>query len=220
MATEKRYMWSADTSATSRVTALIDLDDRRIVRVAATVFHPQGGGQRADAGAIGGRNVLDVRHAEDGEVDHMVESLAGLSVGQEVVLEVDRGVRRLHARLHTAGHLLADAGSLVASNLVGRAGHHWPNEARVEFDGSVVDADAFSRSLAAKLDELIADDLPVAVMGDAGSVRAIRICGAAVPCGGTHVASLGEIGRVAIRRVQMKGGRVRVGYGVEGERAP
>jgi alanyl-tRNA synthetase len=218
MTTDKLYLWSAVLEAEATVTALLD-GERKIVRLSRTVFHPQGGGQRADGGAIGGQPVLDVRHAEGGEVDHVVSSFDGLAVGATVQLRVDAAKRKLHARLHSAGHLIADAGAMVAPQIVGKAGHHWPREARVEFDGAVDDIPAFTAALSAKLGELVAQNLPLAVLGDPSSVRRVKICGDEVPCGGTHVAALGEIGPIAIRRVQAKGGMLRVSYGVAGEEA-
>lgn len=216
MATEKLYMWSKDLEAEATVTALID-GDRKVMRLARTIFHAQGGGQRADTGTISGKKVLDARHAEGDEVDHVVDSLDGLTVGATVKLTVDAVKRKLHARLHSAGHLIADAGSIVAPQIVGKAGHHWPREARVEFEGTVADIPAFTAALSAKLDELIAQNLPLAVLGDPTTVRRAIICGDEVPCGGTHVAALGEIGAIAIRKVQAKGGMLRVSYGVSGE---
>lgn len=218
MATEKLYMWSRDLEADAVVTALID-GDRKIVRLSRTVFHAQGGGQRADTGTIADRKVLDVRHAEGDEVDHVVDSFDGLAVGATVHLNVDSTKRLLHARLHSAGHLIADAGAMVAPQIVGKAGHHWPREARVEFAGAVDDIPAFTAALSAKLDELIAQNLPLTVLGDPTTVRRAKICGDEVPCGGTHVATLGEIGAIAIRKVQAKGGMLRVSYGLSGEDA-
>jgi alanyl-tRNA synthetase len=216
MATEKLYMWSRDLEADAVVTAVID-GERKIVRLSRTIFHAQGGGQRADTGAIGGVAVIDVRHAEGDEVDHVVASLDGLAVGAPVKLVVDAAKRKLHERLHSAGHLIADAGALVAPGIAGKAGHHWPREARVEFAGTVDDIPSFTAALSAKLDELISANVPLGVLGDPSSVRRVKICGDEVPCGGTHVAALSEIGPIAIRKVQAKGGMLRVSYGVSGE---
>jgi Ser-tRNA(Ala) deacylase AlaX len=166
---------------------------------------------------IADKKVVDARHAEGDEIDHVVESLDGLAVGATVKLAVDGAKRKLHARLHSAGHLIADAGTIVAPQIVGKAGHHWPREARVEFAGTVDDIPAFTTALSAKLGELVASDMPLTVLGDRTTVRRVKICGEEVPCGGTHVATLSEIGPIAIRKVQAKGGMLRVSYGVSGE---
>lgn len=217
MATEKLYLASSDLTGDAIVTGLIE-GERKVVRLSRTLFHPQGGGQRADAGTIGGVAVLDVRHAEGGEVDHVVADFGTLKVGESVALTIDAEKRLLHARVHSAGHMIADAAVTVAANLVPKSGHHWPGEGRVEFEGEVADANAFVVALQAEVDRLVAADLPIAMLGDPNSSRQIRIGdGAAVGCGGTHVASLAQLEQVTIRKVQQKKGVLRVSYGVGGE---
>jgi Ser-tRNA(Ala) deacylase AlaX len=217
MAAEKLYFVSPALTGEAQITELID-GERKIVRLSRTIFHPQGGGQRADTGAISNAVVIDVRHAEGGEVDHVVQSLDGLTVGQSVQLAVDAEKRKLHARLHSGGHMIADAALDVASRLVAKAGHHWPREARVEFEGEVADTTAFATALQAVVDKLIATDSPITMVGDPNTSSAIRVgSGAPVGCGGTHVTSLAEIGAVTIRKVQQKKGILRVSYGVSGE---
>jgi alanyl-tRNA synthetase len=217
MAAEKIYLTSSALKGEAQITELMD-GERKVVRLSRTIFHPQGGGQRADTGTIAKATVIDVRHAEGGEVDHVVQSLEGLAIGQTVQLTVDADKRRLHARLHSGGHLIADAALDVASHLVARAGHHWPREARVEFEGEVADTNQFASALQAVVDKLIASDVPITMEGDPNSSRAIRIgSGLPVGCGGTHVPSLAEIGAITIRKVQQKKGMLRVSYGVSGE---
>lgn len=121
MATEKLYLWSRDMRGEARITALLD-GEKKIVRLARTLFHPQGGGQRADQGTIAGRPVLDVRHAPEDEVDHVVASLDGLNVGETVPLNVDAVRRHLHARLHSAGHLIADGARSSRPDCTARPG--------------------------------------------------------------------------------------------------
>jgi Ser-tRNA(Ala) deacylase AlaX len=217
MPVEKTYLTSSALTGEAQITELID-GERKIVRLSCTVFHPQGGGQRADTGTIADTAVIDVRHAEGGEVDHIVQSLEGLGVGQTIPLAVDAEKRNLHARLHSGGHLIADAALDVAPHLVARSGHHWPKEARVEFEGEVADTTAFTKALQAAVDQHIASNGPITMVGDPNTSRAVRVgSGVPVGCGGTHVATLGEIGAITIRKVQQKKGMLRVSYGVAGE---
>lgn len=217
MATEKLYLASSALTGDAIVTGLIE-GERKVVRLSRTLFHPQGGGQRADAGTIGGQAVLDVRHAEGGEVDHVVADFGPLKVGESVPLKIDPDKRLLHARVHSAGHMIADAAVNVAANLVPKSGHHWPGEARVEFEGEVADPGAFTAALQGEVDKLIAADLPLTMLGDPNSSRQVQVgSGAAVGCGGTHVASLAQLEQVTIRKVQQKKGVLRVSYGVGGE---
>ena len=65
-------------------------DGNFAVTLDATAFYPEGGGQPADRGALGGTRVLDV-HEKDGEIVHTVT--APLRVGEVVQGDVD-GPRR------------------------------------------------------------------------------------------------------------------------------
>ncbi len=172
----------------------------------ATLFHPQGGGQPSDAGTIGEANVLRV--VQDGdEIVHFADR--PVEAG-EVVIEVVAEARSLHARLHSAGHLLGYAGEQNGWQAV--KGHHWPGEARVVFaaqgNAQALDAAALeqlvngltSRSLARRVTEQ--DGMRMVTFGDLP----------AYSCGGTHVASTSDIGEIKILKIKEKKGQVSVHY--------
>ena len=94
--------------ATSRVSKIVEIIPgvRPIVRLDATLFHAQGGGQKADRGSIGLADVLHVAHNKS-HVDHYVDAVEALHVGQDVVAEIDIEWRRLNAAFHSGGHHLA-----------------------------------------------------------------------------------------------------------------
>lgn len=210
--TIKTYLESAALTGTTVVTSLTD-EPRPVVRLRETWFHPQGGGQRGDRGMIGSARVLDTRHGPDSEVDHFVDSLDGLATGQLVDIAVDAGHRRRGAVLHSGGHLIAQAMQSIRPSLRAVAGHHWENEARVEFEGEAEPDDALSAELEARLHDLIAADLPIRMSGDAQRSRAIRIGDfEPVGCGGTHAASTGELTGLRVTGVRKKNGRLRVSY--------
>lgn len=211
--TIKRYLSDPALSGTVIVTEVIP-GERPVVRLAETWFHPQGGGQKADTGRIGEAEVVHVTH-NNGEVDHHLAGPADLEVGRSYPFSIDADRRRLHAAYHSAGHLI---GSLVEAQggLRAVAGHQWPGEARVEFEGDSPDLDGLKARLEQDLAAALTADLPVAPREVAGQVRAIGMGDLApIPCGGTHVARLGEIGRVQVASVKRKGDRIRVSYSVE-----
>lgn len=211
--TDKRYLSDPALSGMVTVTAVIP-GERPVVRLAQTWFHPQGGGQKADTGRIGDAEVVHVTHNE-GEIDHHLAGPADLEAGKSYPFSIDAERRRLHAAYHSAGHLI---GSLVEAQggLTAVAGHQWPSEARVEFEGDSPDLDALKARLEQDLAAALAGDLPVTALELAGQPRAIRMGEhAPIPCGGTHVDRLGEIGRVLVASVKRKGDRVRVSYSVE-----
>ncbi len=220
--TERLYLHSAALAGEARIVE-IQRGEVCTVRLDQTLFHPRGGGQPADRGVLilsQGSGVvvpvLDARNTDDGAVDHQVASDAALQPGDRVLMQVDAVSRLLHARLHSAGHLLALAGERIEPGLRGIAGHHWPGEARVEFDGSATNPEEFESALRSMLEDMRAANLPIRASLDADGRRSITIDRAApVPCGGTHVAETAAIGRIDIRKIKIKAGRIRVGYDIE-----
>ena len=133
--TDRLYLRDRSTAGRVRVVELGDGPDGSWVRLDRTWFHPQGGGQKADTGSIGGAAVRHVINDDAGDVLHLLESPASFAVGDEVDVQVDVERRTLHERVHTAGHLIAAVGEALFPHLAAKAGHHWPGEARVDFFG-------------------------------------------------------------------------------------
>ena len=213
----------------------------------ATVFYPCGGGQPADCGFMTPAGdascrvaVTDVR-LRDGVVYHSVGvAPSWLTPGAAVVLHVDGPTRTLHARIHSAGHLLdvcmASCG-YPPSLLVPAKGQHSPAESWVEYSGKVPPDDQeplvgrLNAALAAAVAaggpvhagvhtyeaaaELCGGSLPSYIA--AGSCpRVVVMAGApGCPCGGTHVADVSQIGAVRVTGVRVKKGVSRISYAVE-----
>ena len=188
----------------------------------STIFYPQGGGQPSDLGEVWfEEQCLKVTFVQmvDGCVRHYVDGPIDLfQPGQTVRLLVDEKQRIAHARMHTAGHLLAIAASSVCPEWRPLKGHHFPDGCYVEFEGVLnEEKEAIIEKLDSSLAEGIALDWPIKaqVINEEGT-RTVQI-GEHLPvlCGGTHVASCSELGIVSVRKVKAKRGRVRVGYCVD-----
>lgn len=213
--TVKDYLRSDKLSSSAVITS-VQLGETPIVRLDNTLFHPQGGGQRGDRGFIGPARVLDTRHAEGGEVDHFVDRVDALTIGDRVDIEVDALHRRQGAQLHSAGHLIAEAAQALKPGLRAVAGHHWKGEARVEFEGAVEVDPAFATDLAQKLCDLAADALPVTVMGEPFTCRAVQIGDfEPVGCGGTHVKTTAELTGIRLTGIRTRKGRLRISYDLD-----
>ncbi|WP_109482714.1 alanyl-tRNA editing protein [Paraburkholderia sp. C35] len=185
-----------------------------VVRLTSTLFHPQGGGQKADRGTLGSRNVLHVAH--DGtQVNHVVDTIDGLIPGQEIEMKVDAAWRYLNAAYHTSGHLLSCVVAKLYPALRALAGHQWPGEARVEFTGDVPAGDISIDAINAALAEEIATAHPVMIVGDPFNDRAIQIRHHdAIPCGGVHLQTLAALSKVEVLAVRNRGTRLRISYNV------
>lgn len=193
-----------------------------------SVFYPTGGGQPGDSGMLdwdGGRMpVATTIKVEGGLALIPAEPLPMPPVGAHARMLLDWTRRYRHMRIHTALHLLS-----VVIPLPVTGGQIAADRGRLDFDMPDPPDPA---AIEGVLNSLIARDLPVGEtwITDAelaanpalvktmsvrppqgqGQVRLIRIGTGPdqidlQPCGGTHVARTGEIGRVEIGRIEKKG---------------
>ena len=193
-----------------------------------SVFYPLGGGQPGDTGklrAADGREwqIVDARKGEDGRILHVLE--AGVTppeAGTPVEASIDWDRRHAHMRMHTCLHLL---GSVLRYGVTG--GQIAADKGRLDFDtqdeidkeavtaavNALVSANHTVRSSWITDEELdrqpeLVRTLSVQPPRGAGRIRLLEIPGVDLqPCGGTHVAATGEIGPVAVTKVENKGKR-------------
>ena len=215
-----------DAYATSTEATVTAVDERGIT-LDRTVFYASGGGQPGDTGVLrhGGAEVrLTEAVKGDGPdtVIHVPEPGAELpAVGSTVEVEIDWDRRFAHMRMHTCLHLLC---AVVPGAVTG--GQIGADRSRLDFN--VPSASLDKDELTAALNRLIEGDHPVSYrwIDDAeleanpdlvrtmsvkpptgsGQVRLVEIDGVDLqPCGGTHVARTGEIGRVEVVKIENKG---------------
>ena len=126
--TERHYYHSDALQLQAQVLACQPLEDGNYaLELDATLFHPQGGGQPADGGTLNGEPLLRlVPRGED--ILHVV---ARPQPPGAIDIEVDGRLRVLHARWHSAGHLIGYLGETQGWRPV--KAHHWPGEGRITF---------------------------------------------------------------------------------------
>lgn len=191
-----------------------------------SVFYPTGGGQPGDSGRIeweGGTLAIATAVKVEGGAVALVsaEPRAMPPVGAPVHLVLDWTRRHRHMRVHTALHLLS-----VVIPLPVTGGQIGVDRGRLDFD--MPDPPGDMAAVEAALNRLIDRDLAVTQewISDAelaanpglvktmsvqppvgqGRVRLVRIGQIDLqPCGGTHVARTGEIGRIEMGKIEKKG---------------
>jgi Ser-tRNA(Ala) deacylase AlaX len=221
--TEQSQIYLADTYAYEADTEIIGVDAssaRVRIALARNIFHPQGGGQPHDRGTVADMEVTPCKDAASGWVWLTLPADAEWPAGQPaegvtVHTRIDPGLRRLHAALHTAGHLVDALARPHGFQHTGN--NHFPGQARIEYavGGAEFDKDELAAALTTGLDKAIAEALPVTA-GEQNGRRTITIEGLATEfCGGTHVTDLGLLTDVAVRSVKVKSGRLRIGYTAE-----
>lgn len=202
------------------VEAVYEKEDGFEVITASTVFHPQGGGQPSDIGVMRSADgaVFSVSHvtkSHEGIVSHF-GSFEGMCfhLGDTVSMSVDEEKRVLHARLHSAGHLVDVAMFNCGYVFPSGKGYHFPKGAYVEYQG---DIPAEKRNealhvLQRNVDRLVRDDLRMIVQ-DRNGKRWVQFEGTdGCGCGGTHVKSSGMLGTIKLTKLQRKRGCIRVKY--------
>ena len=218
-----------DASLREASATVVAITEDGAVVLDRTPFYPQGGGQPGDTGRLRlahGRSatVTDTVYAPDRStvLHHLAtDGTVAPEVGDPVMAELDWDKRHARMRVHTALHLLT---AVLPFPVTG--GSIGDGEGRLDFDMPADGADRASAE--AKLNDLIATDAPVTAewITDAeldanpglvktlsvkpprgsGRVRLVRIGTIDLqPCGGTHVARTGEIGRVAVTGIEKKG---------------
>ncbi|MDR9381286.1 MAG: DHHA1 domain-containing protein, partial [Natronomonas sp.] len=188
------------------------------VVLSETYLYPEGGGQPADRGTLGGHTVLDVR-TDDGAVVHVVDE--PLDAGSTVSGIVDAEFRRYCARSHTASHALYGAGRRLFDDL-GYGGFGIDEQkVRVDFatptpiddaalvelerlvnrcvwESRAVDWERLPREAALARDD-VAFNAKTEDELAGETVRIVEIDGwDAAACGGTHVSNTREIGPVTV----------------------
>jgi misacylated tRNA(Ala) deacylase len=205
-----------------------------------TVFYATSGGQPGDSGSLtaaGGAKIPIVTaiytDAAKSEIAHMpAPNAPALKVGDTITAAIDWEPRFARMRMHTALHLLSAALPYAVTG--GSVGER---ESRLDFD--IPEAGLDKDAITAQINDMIARNAAVASrwisddeleanpslvktmkvkppMGT-GRVRLIEIEGLDLqPCGGTHVRSTGEIGKVQVTQIEKKGKqnrRVRLALG-------
>jgi misacylated tRNA(Ala) deacylase len=219
-------LFREDAYAKSFEARVLTAEPGRVV-LDRTLFYPEGGGQPGDIGWLrlaDGRElaVTDTRKGvQPDDVVHLLADTAlSLTPGAGVTGEIDWPRRHRLMRMHTCLHLLSAI--IIAPVTGGAVGDGY---GRLDFD---LPESPDREAVQGKLAELIARDAPVGFrwITDAeldahpelvktmsvqpprghGRVRLVNVEGIDLqPCGGTHVARIGEIGSVLIAKIEKKG---------------
>lgn len=206
---------------TAQVTAVAD----NAVELDRTVFYPLGGGQPGDVGTLRWDStivrIIDTRNGENGAIRHLLADDSPVPpIGTSVIATLDWEPRYRHMRMHTAMHLL---GTVLKYGVTG--GNITAQRSRLDFDmQDAIDKEEVTKAVQLLIDEdhpvscrWITDEeldaqpelvrtMSVQPPRGVGKIRLLAIEGVDLqPCGGTHLKSTAEVGRIAIDKVEKKG---------------
>ena len=218
------------------VTSVEDRGEHGIVFLDRSAFYPTSGGQNFDTGQIyaianGARvRVIDVQEQEDtGDMQHVVECPPGwLRPGVPVRGEVDATRRRDHMQQHSGQHVLSAAFERLF-NFATVSFYMGDDYCSIDLSTDKITAQQLE---AAELmaNEVVTEDRPVEIRyatPDEARTMGVRKIPPAVreklrlidirdfdlnACGGTHVASTGQIGAILLRKTEKVKQGVRVEF--------
>ncbi|KAG8053619.1 hypothetical protein GUJ93_ZPchr0001g29241 [Zizania palustris] len=213
-------MWALRSSATV-VAVSQEESGRRAVVLDATVFHPQGGGQPADAGVIsaaGARFLVEDVRARDGVVFHYGRfedagdgAKSDFCVGHTVILQVDAERRNLNSRQELELAFVEYKGVIPPDQLQDKQSQLEKEANELISKGAKVLASVFPYEEAA---QLCGGDLPNYISKD--STPRIVTFGdhPGCPCGGTHVADISIINNLKVTNIRVKKGITKISYSI------
>jgi Ser-tRNA(Ala) deacylase AlaX len=245
MSTDLLYMQAFDVeSCEAKITEINPLPDERVdIALDQTCFYARGGGQDWDMGVIQQSgsifNVEEVRLDEDGIVHHIGMIASGQFKKDDFVeCEVDHERRLVNMRLHSAAHVIDMAVADHGLDWIATKGQHYPDLSAIEYRGTweADRAEELRAALELRANEFIQkgsqnsirfmpvsemhtvcrhapDNIPANKPG-----RVVMYGDFGVPCGGTHVKNINEVGKVSIPKLKEKKGVIRLSYVVDGIR--
>ena len=178
-----------------------------------TAFYPEGGGQPADHGTLGGAAVTDV-HEKDGVVFHTCGK--AVEIGQTVTGRIDWARRFDHMQQHSGEHICS--GLICARFGCDNVGFHMGADiVTIDFNADISWEDLLD--IEAKANAYIHKDVPIDIQLHRGAelealeyrskkplegdVRIVSFPGAdCCACCGTHVLRSGQVGLVKFLSVQ------------------
>jgi alanyl-tRNA synthetase len=206
-------------------------DSRRALILDRTAFYPTSGGQLFDTGwIVAGDNkarVTEVAEREDGTILHLLEVPDAIPEGARVrgLIDIDR--RRDHMQQHSGQHVLS-AAFLRLFNLPTVSFHMGVDSCSIDLDAKNLTQEQVQAAETLGND-IVTQDRPVGIrfvtqeeaqgLGlrklppvEREKLRLIHIHDFDLSaCGGTHVASTGQIGCILLRKIE----KVRQGWRVE-----
>ena len=198
--------------------------EQNSIELDKTAFYAKSGGQPGDIGKLKYENkeikVLETVK-QDGKIINLVNEVNDLIIGTEVEGKIDWDVRYKYMKMHTALHLMC---SIIPLGVTG--GQIGYEKSRLDFNdpNKEINKEVLEKKInllveedheviSEVIDSKILDEKPELVRTMSvkppqanDKIRLIKIGSVDIqPCGGTHVKSTKEIGKIQIGKIENKG---------------
>ncbi|WP_461866355.1 alanine--tRNA ligase-related protein [Thermococcus sp.] len=186
---ENAYLKEADA-------IVLDIKNNELL-LDQTIFYPTGGGQPHDKGWINGVEVLDVYKDEEGNVWHVVAEPEKFKTGDTVKLKIDWDYRykimRIHSAMHLMEHVLNDVLGKGTWELYGSGMSVEKGRYDIVYPENL---NKFKEKMIELFNKYVDEGGEMKIWWE-GETRYTQIRDfEIIPCGGTHVKDIKEIGHV------------------------
>ena len=198
--------------------------ENKTVELENTIFYGKSGGQPGDIGKIiAGDHEIEVSDTikADGSIKNILENLNGISKNQNIIARINWDKRYKYMRMHSALHLMCASIPLGVTG--GQIGY---DKSRLDFNDP--DKEIKKEELQERINTLTKEDheityeyidsqilksqpelvrtMSVKPPNIEGKLRFVKIGNVDFqPCGGTHVRSTREVGKITIGKIENKG---------------
>ena len=206
-------------------TEIIEINtENNTIELKDTIFYGKSGGQPGDIGEIiaGGQKIDVIETIKTGgDIKNIVENINVLSINQKITARINWDKRYKYMRMHSALHLMCASIPLGVTG--GQIGFE---KSRLDFNDP--EKKINKEELQEKINELMKQDheiiyeyidskilesqpelvrtMSVKPPNIEGKLRFVKIGNVDFqPCGGTHVRSTKEIGKITIGKIENKG---------------
>lgn len=236
METQKIYLTEMDRLECDA--AIIDIVDGNTgIILNQTVFYAQGGGQPYDTGTIEGGagrfKVESVKPENDLVIHRGKFEKRSFVKGDKVHCIVEAKRRLENMKYHSAGHVIDRCIRELNLGWKPEKGHHYPEGAYVSYYGNAENPEVLKETLEKYCAKILIKneetkiifmkgteaeekgfELPPFINKDE-NVRLVYFGEKfAMPCGGTHVKKLSEIGKISIKKIKNENGKVKISYSI------
>ncbi|OUW95322.1 MAG: Ala-tRNA(Pro) hydrolase [Pelagibacteraceae bacterium TMED237] len=198
--------------------------EEKMLELKETAFYAKSGGQPGDIGEIIADNqnikVLETIKKE-GKIINIVNRIENLKENSNVIGKINWDIRYKHMRMHTALHLMC---SIIPLSVTG--GQIGYEKSRLDFNdpNKVINKEDLEKKINLLVEddhEVISEEIESQILEEKpelvrtmsvkppqidGKIRLIKIGNVDLqPCGGTHVKSTIEIGKIKIGKIENKG---------------
>ena len=198
--------------------------ENKTIELEDAIFYGKSGGQPGDEGEIiadGQKIKVNETIKAEESIKNILENLNGLRKNQKIIARINWDKRYKYMRMHSALHLMCASISLGVTG--GQIGY---DKSRLDFNDP--DKEIKKEELQEKINTLMKDDheityeyidskilesqpelvrtMSVKPPSIDGKLRFVKIGNVDFqPCGGTHVRSTKEIGKITIGKIENKG---------------